>query len=183
MFDFLTQAYQFLLTDPVFLFIGRCLLVITVVGFLATAVSWAFGLATPVWRLGLGLRRRKIGIAADTENFSTLKTDLVSSGIFRENNIKHITKGHLATVKNHSLVIVHYKSFCAEDIKQMLGDKESTCGMVFYFPEFDPAAGNRISNDMFQEIVRRENTTVVNFRGRLLNDIINTIITTSYQKK
>ena len=183
MFDFPTQAYQFLLTNPIFLFIGRCLLVITVAGFLITALSWAFGLATPIWRLGLGLRRRKIGIAADTENFSTLKIDLTSSGVFRENNIKHITKDHLATVKNHSLVIVHYKSFCAEDIKRILNDKESACGMIFYSPESGPASGDRIPNDMFQEIGKRENTTVVNFRGRLLNDIINTIITTSYQKK
>ena len=181
MLDFLTQTYQFL--DPIFLFVGRCLLLITVAGFLITAVSWALGLATPIWRLGLGLKRRKIGIASDTENFSTLKIDLVSSGIFRENNIKHITKDHLAAVKDHSLVIVHYKSFCAEDIKRMLNDKKSACGMIFYYPEHDPASGNRIPNDMFQEIGKRENTAVVNFRGRLLNDIINTIITTSYQKK
>ena len=177
------QAYQFLSTNPTLLFIGHCLLVITVVGFLITAVSWALGLATPIWRLGLGLRRRRIGIAADTENFNTLKIDLTSTGVFRENNIKQITKDHLSAVKNHSLVIVHYKSFCAEDIKQILNDKESACGMIFYSPESGPDSEDKIPNDMFQEIVRRENTTVVNFRGRLLNDIINTIITTSYQKK
>ena len=183
MIDLLCEIYRFLLTNPIFVFIGRCMLVLTVVGFLLTAVSWTFGLATPVWRLGLGLRRRKIAIASDIDTFSSLKTDLTTTRIFRENNIKHVTKNHLAAVKNHSLVVVHYKSFSDEDIKQMLNDKESTCGMIFYYPEHDPASGNRIPNDMFQEILKRENTTVVNFRGRLLNDIINTIITTSYQKK
>ena len=183
MFDFPTQVCEFFLTNPIFLFVGRCLLVITVAGFLITAVSWAFGLATPIWRLGLGLRRRKIAIASDADSFSSLKADLTATRIFREKNIKHITKDHLATVKNHSLIIVHYNSFCAEEIKQMLNSKESISGMIFYFPEFDPASGNRIPNEMIQEIGKRENTTVVNFRGRLLNDIINTIITTSYQKK
>ena len=183
MFDFLTQAYQFFLTNPIFLFVGRCLLVITVAGFLITVASWTLGFATPIWRLGLGLRRRKIAIAADIETFNSLKTDLIDTRIFRKVNIKQITKDHLATVKNHSLIIVHYNSFCAEDIKQMLNSKESISGMIFYFPEFDPASGNRIPNEMIQEIGKRENTTVVNFRGRLLNDIINTIITTSYQKK
>ena len=183
MFDFPTQAYQFLLTNPIFLFIGRCLLVITVAGFLLTAASWALGFATPIWRLGLGLRRRKIAIAANDKTFNALRIDLIATNIFRETNIKQITKEHLARIKNHSLVIVHYKSFLEEELKQMLKDKESTCGMIFYYPEHDPASGDRIPNDMFQEILKRENTTVVNFRGRLLNDIINTIITTSYQKK
>ena len=183
MCDLLVQAYQFISTNIFFIALKQCLFWLTVIGFLATAISWALGLATPIWRLGLGLRRRKIAIAADDERFSALKIDLIATNIFRETNIKQITKEHLARIKNHSLVVVHYKSFCEDELKQMLKDKESTCGMIFYYPEHDPASGDRIPNDMFQEILKRENTAVVNFRGRLLNDIINTIITTSYRKK
>ncbi len=183
MIDFVTQAYQFLLNNTFFFVIGRVLLFITVIGFLLTAASWVLGFATPIWRLGLGLRRRKIAIASDAETFSSLKTDLTNTRIFREKNIEHITKDHLATVKNHSLVIVHYKSFCVEEIKQMLSDKDSACGMIFYYPEFNRASREEIPSEMFQEIRKKENTVVVNFRGRLLSDIINIIITTSYQKK
>ena len=167
-----------------FFVVGKLFTLIAVVSISITFISWVLGITLPLWRLGLGRWARKIAIVADDETFNVLKIDLTASGIFREKNIKPITRKHLATVRNYSLVIVHYQSFSnEEDIRQLLNNKRSTCGMIFYYPEFNPATGDKIPGKMIQEIGEKENTIVVNFRGRLLNDIIITLITTSYQKK
>lgn len=54
--------------------------------------------------------------------------------------------------------------------------------MIFYFPEFSPQDGQSIPNEIRNKISNNPNTTIVNFRGRLLNDIITTLITTSYKQ-
>lgn len=152
-------------------------------GLLLVLIFWFLGITPLLWRLGLGRWLRKIAIAANEEIYNSLKTDLIDSGIFREANISQISKDHLSKVKDHSLILVHYQSFTEEEIRQLLDDKKSASGMVFYFPEFSPSEGKKISDPMVQAIGIKENTTVVNFRGRLLNDIIITLITTSYEKK
>ena len=55
--------------------------------------------------------------------------------------------------------------------------------MIVYFPNFSLDKGNSIPNNIKDKINNTSNTTVVNFRGRLLNDIITTLITTSYEKR
>jgi len=155
----------------------------TTVGFLITFIFWALGITPLLWRLGLGRWMRKIAIAANTEAYNSLKTDLIGSGIFREKNIEQITAEHLSKIKNHSVVVVHYQSFTEQEIHELLNDKQSTCGMIFYFPRSNTTEEEKIPQQMMLAIGKKENTVVVNFRGRLLNDIIITLITTSYEKR
>lgn len=65
----------------------------------------------------------------------------------------------------------------------MLSDKKSIAGMIFYYQDFDPAKGEKVPDNITKLIGSKENTTIVNFRGRLLNDIVTTLITTSYEKR
>ena len=134
-------------------------------------------------RLGLGRWTRKIVIVAKTEVYNQLKKDLVDSGIFRENNISQIFSKSLAEIKERDLLLVHYQSFSEDEIKTILANKKSHAGMVFYYPIFSNKKGEQIPPKMFKLISNAENTTLVNFRGRLLNDIITTLITTSYEKR
>lgn len=180
--SFIQAILQFF-DHPFFIIVGGLFTLAVVVGFLITFIFWILGITPLLWRLGLGRWMRKIAIAANDEFYNSLRIDLTTSGIFRESNIKPITKDHLSTIKNHSLVLVHYQSFDEQEISQMLNDKKSTAGMIFYFSEFSPQEGKKIPDDMLKQINGKENTTVVNFRGRLLNDIITTLITTSYEKR
>lgn len=168
---------------PFFTFIGFLSTIIAVGGLLIVFAFWVLGITPLLWRLGLGRWRRKIAIAAGDEMYNSLQTDLITSGIFRKSNISQISKDHLSKIRDHSLVLIHYQSFTEDQIRQMLNDKKSSSGMVIYFPEFNPSEGNQIPASMVQAIGKKENTLVVNFRGRLLNDIITTMITTSYEKK
>lgn len=174
--------YQFF-NHPFFIIVGGISTLIAIGGLLLVLLFWFLGITPLLWRLGLGRWLRKIAIAANDETFNSLRTDLVDSGVFRKGNISKISKNHLSKVKDNSLILVDYQSFTEKDIYQILNDKKSATGMVFYFTEFNPIEGKKIPDQMVQAIGRKENTTVVNFRGRLLNDIITTLITTSYGKK
>lgn len=182
MLIFIETIYQFF-NYPFFVIVGGIFTVIILLGFIVNFIFLILGIWPLLWRLGFGRWTRKIAIVANDEVYGQLRKDLVNSGIFRENNISPITSKSLAEVKERDLLLVHYQSFSEDQIKTILSNKKSRAGMVFYYPEFSPKEGKKIPDDMVKLIGDQENTTVVNFRGRLLNDIITTLITTSYEKR
>lgn len=180
--NFLINIYQ-LFDHPFFIVVGGLFTIAAITVPLLTFAFWVLGITPLLWRLGLGRWMRKISVVANNEVYSDLKKDLVDSGIFRDKNISQISSQSLAEIKDCDLLLVHYQSFNEQEIKTILTNKKSRAGMVFYFPEFSPQKGKKIPDEMLKQITTKENTTVVNFRGRLLNDIITTLITTSYEKR
>lgn len=169
-------------SHPFFVIFGGISATILLIGVLLNFIFWLMGITPLLLRLGYGRWFRKIAVVAKPDMYSVLKKDLTDSGIFREKNISSaITEASISDVKNHDLLLVHYQSFNEDQIKSILSNKKSNAGMIFYFPEFSPE--NRISDHIRDEISNTPNTTLVNFRGRLLNDIITTLITTSYEKR
>lgn len=180
--NFIVSIYQFF-NHPVFVIFGGITAIVVLVGVVINFIFWILGIAPLLWRLGFGRWTRKIVIVAKDEVYNQLKKDLEDSGVFRESNISQISSKSLAEIKDRDLLLVHYQSFSKEEINTILANKKSKAGMVFYYPEFSNKKGKKISDEMFKKISSKENTTVVNFRGRLLNDIITTLITTSYEKR
>ncbi len=179
--DFVNPIYQFF-NHPLFVINGGIASVLVLLGFLFNFVFWLLGLWPLLWRLGYGRWSRKIAIVAKAEMYADLKKVLVKSGIFREGNVSQISSSSLSEVKESDLLLVHYQSFTEQQIRTILSNKRANSGMIFYFPEYAPQQGIKISDAMLKRINNEENTTVVNFRGRLLNDIVTTLITTSYEK-
>ncbi len=64
----------------------------------------------------------------------------------------------------------------------MVSLKKPSAGFIFYFPEFNPPT-NIIPPEMLKVINNEPFATVVNFRGRLMNDIVTTLLSTSYDKR
>jgi len=180
--NFVETIYQFF-NHPFFILVGGVFTLIAIIGLLSVFIFWILGITPLLWRLGLGRWLRKIAIAADSENYNSLRADLIDSGIFRKENILQISKNHLSKVRDHDLILVHYQSFNDQEIKTMLSNKKSKAGMIFYYPEYSPHEEKKIPYEMAKNIGSKENTIIVNFRGRLLNDIITTMITTSYEKR
>lgn len=177
----LESIYQFF-NHPFFIIFGGISATMIILGVVLNFIFWILGIAPLLLRLGYGRWLRKIAIVAKPEIYSNLKKDLVDSRIFREGNISSaITNQSLSDIKNHDLLLVHYQSFTEDEIKTILGNKKSNAGMIFYYPEFSPQDGKSIPNEIRDQISNCPNTTIVNFRGRLLNDIITTLITTSYK--
>jgi len=170
-------------SHPVFVVFGGICATLVLIGFLINILFFVLGISPLLWRLGFGRWTRKIAIVASGSFYGNLKKDLVDSGIFRKNNVSPITEKFLSGVKDHSLLLVHYQSFNKDQIYEILSNKKSGAGMIIYFPEYSPPEGKQIPIDMLKRINDKENTTVVNMRGRLLNDVVTSLITTSYEKK
>ena len=161
--------------------VGLITTLVSVMLFFVAVVGWFLGIGQLLYRLGLGRWRRKISILADSDVFASLKTDLVSSGVFRGKNVDHITKNDLSKVKDCSLLLVNYGSFTEREVKTIIKNKKSNAGMVVYFPDFSPT--NRLPEDVVTLINNEPHTVLVNFRGRLINDVLVTLLSTSYEKK
>lgn len=161
--------------------VGLITTAVSILIVLATVVGWALGIAPLMYRLGLGRWRRKISIAAAGKKYTELKTDLIDSGVFREKNIKQISETTLSDAKDANLMLVHYGSFTEAQIKTIISNKKSSAGMVVYFPDFSQT--NRIPDDVSKLINNEPHSVLANFRGRLINDILITLLSTSYEKK
>lgn len=162
--------------------VGALTTVFAVCLFIWAVISWILGVYPLFLRLGFGRWARKIAIVANDNMYSTLKTDLVDTGVFREKNIYQIKEEALSKVKETTLALVHYQSFTEDQIKTILSNKKSNAGFVFYFPEFTPPSVV-ISQEMMKAINNQQFTTIVNMRGRLINDIVTTLLSTSYDKR
>lgn len=162
--------------------IGALSTLLIIVGGLFIFFCWCIGIFPLLKRLGLGRWFRKVFIAADIDNYQTIKNDLVESGVFREKNISQINDKSLSKVKDVDLIILHYQSFTASQIKQVIADKKNDAGLVIYFPEFNPPI-NMVPKDMLENINNHTYVILVNMRGRLINDVLITLMSTSYDKK
>lgn len=174
------SIYQ-IFNNPFFVIVGSIFTITAIIAIFLNFCYWILGLGPLLKRLGYGRWFRKIAIVANPDEYSNIKKDLVDSGIFREKNISSaITDKSISDIKDHNLILVDYQSFSEDDIKSILQFKHTKAGMIFYF---SPKDGEKIPNDIYDLIGNTPNTTIVNLRGRMLNDIVTTLITTSYEKR
>lgn len=167
------QSITELCNHPVIAIIGAVTLCLNAIGIITVVIGWALGITPPLIRLGLGLRNRKIAVISSVENFRGLKECLVDSKLFRECNIVNLGTDNLEKGRKFSLLLVDWSS-TKEAIEQIVTVRESDQTPLIIYAK--PAT---IPNDIMSSIADRPNTVVVNFRGRLLNDIITSLITTA----
>jgi len=137
------------------------------------------GVLPSLFRLGIGLSKRKIAVLADVTVGNSLKQLLVDSGLFQEKNIEIIsTEDDLGRIERCTSILLHWKSWEAH-IKDVLDKKSDECSLIIYSPFKD----GRIENEQYELLDKKRNVIVTNFRGRLLNDIINSMITSGYARK
>src|SRR6266498_4781702 len=155
---------------PTLSVLGDIATLISVAVFLVTLYLWVRGILRVWWRLGYGLSRRKIAIFSDNE-CDSLRSMLVDSKIFLESNIVRIDRGSIKKAQGLTLLLVDWKSF-ERDIDEILGIKKDSAALVIY------ALPGLVKPIDMDKINRHRNTIVVNFRGRLLNDILTSMMTT-----
>jgi len=159
--------------------IGGITTAIAIVGLFYVVVCWFLGITPMLRRLGLGRWFRKVYIAAKGEAYNNLRSDLIDSGVFREKNIYQISSQSIAKIKDSDLTLLDYKSFNDNEVKRILSNKQQRAGLVVYFP----GGSGRIADDILTLINNEPHTVLVNFRGRLINDLLVTLLSTSYVKK
>lgn len=147
---------------------------------IAWAVSlWFKGILPVLLRLGNGLAKRKIGIFAKSDNQNSLKHLIMDSGLFSSKNIYEISKAEdIGRAEKASIYLVYWPDW-AEDITKILEKKADNCALVVYAP----SDKGRIPENVMKMLDGNRNSSVTNFRGRLLNDIVTAVMTTSYSEK
>lgn len=157
--------------------VGRVTTVIFIVTFIFGIYAWARGIFPALWRLGNGFSKRKIAIFAKGDNLVGLKSLLVDSKLFNSKNIRDITSdSDFGRSEQATLFLVNWHDW-QDQVDEILNAKKDATALVVYAPQdLGP-----ILPDKMKKLNSKRNVMVSNFRGRLLNDIVVSLITTSYQ--
>ncbi len=130
----------------------------------------------PVWyRLGMSLSKNKIAIFADANTFNNLRNVLIDSGLFSDRNIYQVAQGSIGNAQSKNLFVLHWACFKG-NIDDVLRIKKDATGLIIYAPQEE----GRIEPDDIEKINRHRNVTIVNFRGRLLQDVFVSMVTTKH---
>jgi hypothetical protein len=157
--------------------IGAVESILLVIAIVYALVLWARGIFPALLRFGNGLARRKIAIFAKGDNMSSLKHLLLDSKLFREKNICEIAKKEdIGRAEAATVFLVFWHDWTL-DIDEILHKKPDECALVVYAP-YDQG---RIPDAQMKKLDGKRHTSVTNFRGRLLNDIVASMITTGYE--
>lgn len=159
-------------------FIGAVDSVVLILVIVAAAVMWVRGIFPALLRLGNGLAVRKIAVFAKGDNMSSLTSLLLDSKLFRAGNIYEIRKMEdIGRAESLTMFLVDWHDW-STDIDEILNKKSDDCALIVYAPY----AQDSIPADQMAKLDRKRHTTVTNFRGRLLNDIVTSMITTGYER-
>lgn len=159
---------------PVFIIVGGVTVTLGFLAIIYKILCWTFGITPIVIRLGMALWKRKVAIFASADAYSSLAATLADSGIFKKSI--QITIDNVDKAKDETIFLVDWETF-GDKIDQVFSARKNHQTAIVIFAK--PAS---IPNDKMADIANRANTVVVNFRGRLLNDILTSLITTSYEK-
>ena len=144
---------------------------------ITAGVAWVKGIFPVLLRVGNGLAKRKIAIFAKNDNLVSLKSLLMDSGLFAKKNISEITaNGDIGKAENRSVYLVFWPDW-EENIDDILNSMKDGTALVVYAPR----ESGPVPEPVMKKINEKRNAAVTNFRGRLLNDITTSIITTSYK--
>lgn len=157
---------------PIFNIVGLIGLISSAVLTMGLVFGWFIGIVPVMKKLGFGLWSRKIGIFSTQERFVLLKNCFTDSSIFKESNIISLSPSDVERSKEQSLILVDWQS-CENEIEKILSHRASCRIPVIIY-----AAPSSIPHDKMADIANRPYTIVVNFRGRLLNDVLTSLMLT-----
>jgi len=163
--------------------------IINILGYISTvlvivsaiiAVVFCFRGFVPVLiRLGNGLWKRKIAIFAKGDALISLDNLLKDSKLFNHTNVLKIPdESDFGIAENASIFLVYWPDW-KNVIENILAKKKDNTAFIIYAPK---KYGPIPDNIMFL-LEKHRNVNINNFRGRLLNDIVVSMITTGYEKK
>lgn len=136
-------------------------------------VLWARGISPVLVRLGNGLARRKIAIFAKGETQQSLAALLEDCKLFNKANVILIgATGDIRKAEAASVYLLNWTDF-GDDVDDILRLKKDQTPLIVH-------ASINIPPERMAILANARNVAVCNFRGRLLNDLVTGMITTSY---
>lgn len=137
------------------------------------------GITQALWRFGLALFGKKILVIADESDYEDIREDLSDSGLIKNKNIQRISNKHLDKINDALMLIVVYGYLENDDFEAVLRRKNSRCGLIVHCP---PEKG-RIDERQMSLLSKTSFTALCNFRGRMVNDVLLMMLSTSFKRK
>lgn len=132
------------------------------------------GIVPVLVRLGNGLSRRKIAVFASGDSLRSLEALLADCKLFRKSSVIAIPgREDFGKAEDASVFLMNWADFGQHIDVILRMKKDKTPLIVHALPGAIPPA-------MMGTLANERNVTVCNFRGRLLNDLVTSMITTSY---
>lgn len=157
---------------------GNISTILVFAAFLTGMVVWIVGIGPALWRLGNGLASRRIAVFAKDGALTSLDSLLMDSNLFWKANIVGIgSEGDVGKAERATLFLMHWPDW-TESWKSILEQKSDGTALIVYAPQDK----GKIPSHVLEEMNNARNVVICNFRGRLLNDIVTSMITTSYEK-
>jgi hypothetical protein len=157
-------------------YLGYVSTLIVAVSIVAALVLWARGIAPVLIRLGNGLSRRRIAVFAKGVMLSSLEDLLRDSALFNHTRIIKIGhEGDFGKAARATLLLVYWPHW-KDELVMIAKNKADGTALIVYAPQ----EHGFIPKEVMIAIEQQRNVIVNNFRGRLLNDIVASMITTSY---
>ena len=158
--------------------VGYVSTVIVVAGALYAGYLVLSGFVPVLIRLGNGLTKRKIAIFAKGDALSSLTALFEDSDLFDVKNVVPITDVHdIGRAEKASIFLVHWPDW-TDCIPQILSRKGDRTALIIYAPQ----GRGFVPNEVIAELEKHRNVVLANLRGRLLNDVVTSLITTGYEK-
>lgn len=157
--------------DTIFRLFGLISVALIILGALS-------GITQAMWRFGLALFGKKVVVIAEVTEFECIKEDLTDSGLIKSKNVIRVSDKQLAKARNALLLIVAYGYLNEKELEKVISDKDSRCGLIVYCP---PERG-RVSPEEMQTLSKTAFSALCNFRGRLVNDVLLMMLSTSFKK-
>lgn len=171
--DFFSAIAAFF-NHPIFAIAGGITVLISSIALVYRLTSMFLGVSPILFRFAKAIWGRKIAIIGDAQAHSELVEVVKISKVFKSKNIKTINVGNHTALKSHSLILVDWNS-CQGVINEIFAARanENTVVIVYAAPQSIPLA-------MMQTLPNRPNTIIVNAKGRLANDILISLLTSSF---
>lgn len=135
------------------------------------------GLIRPLFRFGWAAWKKQVYIIAGTETGNMINDDLQRSGIVKKKNIKCKNDKQIGDIKDSRLTILDYSYLGSEKSIDIIKNKKANCGAIVY-----ASPGEIKPNDM-KRLNEIQHVSVVNFRGRLVNEVLVLLMSCSFSKK
>lgn len=148
--------------------------IVLVLGIVYAAYLQLRGIAPVLVRLGNGLSRRKIAVFASGDALRSLEELLRDCKLFSKSSIIAVPSGaDIGKAEEASVFLLNWADFGLH-IDLVIRKKKDKTPLIVH------AAPGAIPPDQMARLANERNVAVCNFRGRLLNDLVTSMITTSY---
>lgn len=130
-------------------------------------------------RFGLALFGKQIKVVANMEDYEAIRHDLIGSGLIKEKNIMRIGKQNLSDLRDAFMIIVSSDYLPNDEYGRVVNEKSSRCGLIVY----SPPEKDRLSPEKMLQLNSTPFSTLCNFRGRLVNDVLLMMLSTAFKEK